>query len=116
MQFKITGDTYPLPYHRVVASNIANAVIALAIVTYTLGVHMPFLPDTVKQLIQAKSSLIVGIGILAFMAGNAMRQTGAFEVYAGNTLLFSKLETNRVPSAMELRRLILSNTVLGADK
>ena len=45
-------------------------------------------------------------GFLVFMIGNSIQssllQTGAFEIYVDGTLVFSKLQTGRMPSFEEI--------------
>lgn len=44
----------------------------------------------------------IGVWLVGNMASNQLISTGAFEVYYDGTLVFSKLETGRMPTAGEL--------------
>ena len=59
-------------------------------------------PNFVKQIQESK----VMYGITGFLVGNmiqsSMLQTGAFEIKVDGRLVFSKLESNRMPNMQEI--------------
>lgn len=84
----------------------------LPTIVCAIGVQIPFLPASIQAVINQNRGALVVAGMMLFMVGNALQQTGAFEVYVGETRVFSKLETGRVPSFEEMKEIILMNTIL----
>ena len=59
------------------------------------------LPDWYLYMKENKLSCFVGLFLLNNV-GAAMAQTGAFEVYINDTLIFSKLATGRMPNGNDI--------------
>lgn len=73
---------------------------------------MNVLPPAVKAYLSENGGSIVAGAVLMVMVGNALLQTGAFEVYVNGTKVYSKLETGTVPSLELVRELILKASIL----
>ncbi len=103
----VIGTTYPVPANKAL---LVQGVFVLQMSTIALmlaGDHiLPALGVAPPALyLKAKESKMMTC-VLAWTLGNMVSQqlvsTGAFEVYVGKTLVFSKLDSNRLPSLPEL--------------
>lgn len=65
------------------------------------------LPEFVLNFVAQRRGTIVTAGFILNLVGNALAQTGAFEVYVNNVNVYSKLKTRTVPTAENLRKSIL---------
>jgi selT/selW/selH-like putative selenoprotein len=104
----VYGDNYPASQQNKIIAAIAQAiqmflfvmVIAGETICQTLGIATPGFVRTLQE-----SPWMYGFMI--FMFGNnvqsALLQTGAFEVYVDGQLIFSKLETGRMPDMQLLK-------------
>jgi len=105
---EVYGDNYPASQQNKIIAAIAQAiqmflfvmVIAGETICQTLGIATPGFVRTLQE-----SPWMYGFMI--FMFGNnvqsALLQTGAFEVYVDGQLIFSKLETGRMPDMQLLK-------------
>lgn len=73
---------------------------------------MNVLPPSVKAYLSENGGSIVAGALLLVLVGNALRQTGAFEVYVNGTKVYSKIETGAVPSLEQIREAILKASIL----
>ena len=65
------------------------------------------LPDSVWALLRANKVLVLmGTWLAGNMLVSALTSTGAFEVSYGSDVLFSKLDTGRMPTLQELKTLL----------
>lgn len=111
-RFIYSGDTYPVPLPRMLLSTLTTITFVCTVFLYFWGRQMTFLPDSVRAYVASNGGSVLAGGVMLFMLGNALRQTGAFEVYVNETKIFSKLETGEVPSVDELLHRILQHTIL----
>jgi selT/selW/selH-like putative selenoprotein len=116
---KISGDVYPPAFHAVVLANIASslwmggliAVFGGSAICQAIGVPEPQLLRSIQG---NKMMFLGGLFVLNNMA-NGMLATGAFEVYFGDELVFSKLTSNRFPSAQDIIQQFSMHGLLPAD-
>lgn len=104
---KVHGSNYPPPAHATFAVQVAQLVqwstLLLMLmgdgIFSTLGVHPS--PAWYGQLKENKLNAFFGVFFMNSMA-QSMTATGAFEVTVDGVLVFSKLESGRMPSASDL--------------
>nr|CCC90362.1 conserved hypothetical protein [Trypanosoma congolense IL3000] len=80
-----------------------------------VSVLTPFLrgviPPHIAQWIEQHRYTILGVGFVMNIISANLLQSGAFEVYLDGVLVYSKLETNTVPSAGTLAKHILQKII-----
>mmetsp|Transcript_22641 Transcript_22641/g.40521 ORF Transcript_22641/g.40521 Transcript_22641/m.40521 type:complete len:141 (-) Transcript_22641:235-657(-) len=107
----IQGDNYPAPEWTSYASPVISAIQMFAMVlvlvgdsiwTYVPGVRRP--PEFYYKMKEnpALTFIIVFLVIPSYVQSFA--NSGAFEVYVDKKLIFSKLETGRMPNVAEIVR------------
>ncbi|ORC83346.1 uncharacterized protein TM35_000751130 [Trypanosoma theileri] len=81
------------------------------ITALALGIAAPYfssvLPPAVMAWVTDHRGMIIAGGFLLNMIGANLLQSGAFEVYLDDTLIYSKLQRGAVPPADALARIIL---------
>lgn len=107
-QFLIVGDNYPLPMSRAAIAHLITFTCLLLGVLGLFGQRMEFLPPSLRAFLTANGSMLAGIAFFLFIVGGSLRQTGAFEVYVNDRLVFSKLAEGRAPTVPEVHQLILN--------
>ena len=105
--FTVEGDEYPAPPEKVMLANIVSAIQMITIALIVMGdalfnaIGKP-VPQFIKEMQESKWSYCIG----AFFIGNgiaaSLRQTGAFEIYVDDVLVFSKLESGDHINAYQL--------------
>lgn len=109
----ISGHTYPTPAVRAFVARICSSLFLLALGLAVLGGQLnniPFIPRQVVRVVSERRGTIVGVGFALNMVASVISQTGAFEVYVDDTLVYSKLQTGEVPTAVNVARLVLQHT------
>lgn len=71
-------------------------------------------PAVFNWMVSNKLSACLMLFMLSNTIEGVLMSTGAFEIYMGNDLLWSKLESGRVPSPMELIQAIDSQLAIGS--
>lgn len=105
---KIAGGNYPPPPYAIMAVQLASlmqwGLIALMFagssIFSSLGMHEP---QWYKDMTENKMSTFIMVFFVNSMA-QSMTATGAFEVEVDGELIYSKLESGRMPNAGELVR------------
>lgn len=110
------GDNYPISTSRAIAANLFTLAVLLVAIVGLFGPQMHFLPPEVSLFLITNRSYLIGFAVFLFVLGGSIRQTGAFEVYVNDQLIFSKLTQGRAPSSTELRQLILQASILRREK
>ncbi|KAH9597400.1 Selenoprotein [Trypanosoma melophagium] len=81
------------------------------IIALALGFAAPYfsavLPPILIPWVMEHRGMIIAGGFLLNIIGSNLLQSGAFEVYLDNTLIYSKLQSGSVPPADALARIIL---------
>ena len=102
----ISGSNYPPPKYAVIIANLTSALWLIGLLLVFMGesifkslkIQEPELFTTIKN------NKVTTIVILFFMNsfGNSQLATGAFEIYIDGLLVYSKLQTKRLPTADDL--------------
>jgi len=114
-EVKVTGSEYPPSSERQLIATIIYiiqyAFMALCCFGETLFGLFRLPVEAFKPIQESRWTYLIG----AIFVGNQLRaactQTGAFEIYVDNTLIFSKLESGRIFSQEELYMLFLENGI-----
>lgn len=113
---KVTGSEYPASKERQLIAWIVGMVQYAFLALIFAGeqiCNMLGLPtERVKKLQENKWMYVMGTFFLGNNIKSAMLQTGAFEIYVDNALVFSKLQTGRIFEPTELANLLLENGIL----
>ncbi|GET92618.1 hypothetical protein, conserved [Leishmania tarentolae] len=109
---RIVGGTYPTPPARALAAKMCSTAFLASLGVALAGQQLVFLPPTALNFIAQQRGLLIGAGFLLNMVGSALSQTGAFEVTLDGELIFSKLQAGAVPTAAEIRHIVLQKTLL----
>lgn len=104
---EVEMDNYPPTPGNAFLSRIVTVlqmgVIALALasepICTALNIQLP--ENIVRELKEKKMMILMGAWFVGNTINNALTSTGAFEVYYEDALVFSKLETGRMPSSMD---------------
>lgn len=101
-QGNIYGDLYPPPRHAVLIATLVGYIWFLGVVVLLGGNYICSLlgipePPILKTIMENRMPLFI-ILFFANSMGNSMLSTGAFEVYLGDELIFSKLAERRFPN------------------
>uniref|UniRef100_A0A7S2D3C0 Selenoprotein T n=1 Tax=Florenciella parvula TaxID=236787 RepID=A0A7S2D3C0_9STRA len=110
LQGKIAGENYPPPPYANLAVSAAGTVQMGGIVLMMFGsqifntLGMPE-PEWYKELQENKMMAFCGVFFMNSMA-NSLTTTGAFEVLLDGEVVYSKLETGRMPNGRQLIELM----------
>lgn len=104
---EVVGSTYPLSAGRRALSQAVGAaqMTALGVVFFgerlfeAMGLPAP--PPWYARVQQSKPTWALGVWLAGNMASGSLSSSGAFEVYHAGRLMFSKLETGRLPTQRE---------------
>ncbi len=69
-----------------------------------LGFREP--PEWYKKIAENKWMFGIGVFFVANMVSSQLLSSGAFEIYVGEKLVFSKLETGDMPSGIVLKSVL----------
>lgn len=97
----IVGTNFPVHPIKTVISQAISAVQMGIILLIVMGDKM--LPTSVYESVKDnKFGYCVGIWFLGNMLASNLRNTGAFEIAFDGQLIFSKLDTGRMPAVQEI--------------
>jgi selT/selW/selH-like putative selenoprotein len=108
----VSGGNHPLPPGQQLVASILQYALYV-VVAYVFAAQMVFRmlgreePKALADLRENKLVLVVGYLGLNMVVGQ-LSSTGAFEVTLGQTRLWSKLETGRAPSVLEVAERIVA--------
>ncbi|KPI83801.1 hypothetical protein ABL78_7149 [Leptomonas seymouri] len=111
-EVRFVGDTYPTPPIRAAIARACSFTFLGALAFALAGPQMTFLPPNVINFIGQQRGMVIGAGFMLNMVGNALSQTGAYEVSLDGELIYSKLQSGSVPSVEWVRRTLLEKTLL----
>lgn len=103
-------DNYPPTPPRQVLSQviIVLQLIAMAFIfggdyvkLYLRGMNIELSDEFWKYVSENRMMLIIGIFFFGNTFRNSLLSSGAFEIFYGDDLIFSKLESGRMPGSME---------------
>lgn len=105
----IYGETYPIPYYAAILLNLVQLsqlfCLAAAFFGERLFTLIPFVSGPPAWYYSARENPMLVLTLVFFIFPtfvNAMVVSGAFEVYFDGTLIYSKLQTGRMPSGKEI--------------
>jgi len=104
----VEGDNYPPPEEKLYLSYVVQALTLTFTLTVAFGdsVCNYFNIDTpgiIKDFAENRWMYAIGGHFLGSAIATNLRNTGAFEIYVDDVLVFSKLETGEQPSAYALQ-------------
>jgi len=108
----VSGGQYPPPPHKVLMSKMVTYLqYGVMIVMFAgdwifnkLGMAPPAIYYRMKE---KQTMVIIATMMLGSNISNSLISTGAFEVYLGDKLVFSKLATGRMPTPAEIQAFLV---------
>jgi selT/selW/selH-like putative selenoprotein len=115
-EIKVTGSEYPASKERQLIAWIIGllqyAFLAIIFAGEQIFNALGLPTERLKKIQENKWMYVMGAFFLGNNIKSAMLQTGAFEIYIDNTLVFSKLQRGRIFEPQELSSLLLENGIL----
>ncbi|XP_065644599.1 thioredoxin reductase-like selenoprotein T isoform X2, partial [Hydra vulgaris] len=113
----ISGNNYPAPKVNNYIAKASNILKWSALAIITLGervsfwqnLNIPNPPEIYQWTQNHKIMSCVGVFFIGNTIENGLLQTGAFEIYFNDVLIWSKLKTQKLPSVEELLLRIKNN-------
>ncbi|XP_065684793.1 uncharacterized protein LOC100209879 isoform X1 [Hydra vulgaris] len=113
----ISGNNYPAPIVNNYIAKASNILKWSALAVITLGervsfwqnLNIPNPPEIYQWTQNHKIMSCVGVFFIGNTIENGLLQTGAFEIYFNDVLIWSKLKTQKLPSVEELLLRIKNN-------
>lgn len=109
LQGRITGGNYPPPPQAVIITNLVSGIQIFAMLSMLVGDaiwnYVPFANGPPMWYHDVKANPVpVMIGLFIFIPtmANSFVTTGAFEVSLDGNVIFSKIETGRLPTGTEI--------------
>eukprot|EP00759_Apiculatamorpha_spiralis_P011938 PhF_6_TR19068/c0_g1_i1/m.28033 len=99
----VEGGNYPVAEWRMMVAQVCELLFFGGLIASFFG--MNFLPPDIRQLVQDNKMGFLGGLFMLKIVGAKLVETGAFEVYVGEKLIYSKLQTGGVPPMPNLLRL-----------
>jgi selT/selW/selH-like putative selenoprotein len=98
----IYGSNYPPPYHAQIIANVTSSLWVIGILLLIFGDYIFKAigiqePEFYVFMKNNKMGVFFGLFVLNNL-GSQQLATGAFEIYVDDVLIYSKLETHRLPS------------------
>ncbi|CCW64871.1 unnamed protein product [Phytomonas sp. EM1] len=110
---RILGFNYPIPFFRLLVGRLCTFMFFISFAIGAVGQHLrSLLPVRVHEYIVQKRAFVIGFGIMLNLLGNSLMQSGAFEVYINDELVYSKLLEGKAPSSQDVYKLTLEKTLL----
>lgn len=97
----IDAENYPPTPLNAGLAQALNLLFWILIISYFVGPQRMF-PAAIADWYQQNSSILMMAGVFCMFASGKLMQTGAFEVLVDDQVIFSKLETGRLPVFPEL--------------
>lgn len=97
VRLEIEGGVYPAGPVNEAIGQLFGACFMIS-VALAFGLGNLVLPANAAQLVQENRGTVVMVGFALNMVASSLLQTGAFEVYFDDKVVFSKLETGQIPS------------------
>ncbi|EPY32783.1 selenoprotein T, 1b [Strigomonas culicis] len=105
----IEGETFPVTPLKKAVGQLCATWFLVAIGIALMADH---LPPQVRQLARENRAAILISAFALNMFGSSLTQSGAFEVFVDDQLVYSKLQTGVTPSVELVGELILNTTLL----
>mmetsp|Transcript_74158 Transcript_74158/g.86040 ORF Transcript_74158/g.86040 Transcript_74158/m.86040 type:complete len:129 (-) Transcript_74158:289-675(-) len=95
---QLEGGVYPAGPVKEAIGQVFGACFMMSI-ALAFGLGNILLPANIALLIQENRGTVIMVGFALNMIASSLLQTGAFEVYFDDELVYSKLETGQIPSS-----------------
>ncbi|KAM7536913.1 hypothetical protein Aperf_G00000081310 [Anoplocephala perfoliata] len=110
----IEGTTYPPPYWRAVTAQLVTTFKFLALALIISGINIfPYFglntPNFAAYANENKVSVCLMVFFICGLIESQLLSTGAFEITFNDITIWSKLQSNRVPSPQELLSIVGSH-------
>lgn len=107
------GETYPLSPVKQAISQLCSFAFITTLILAFVGDKLPMsVPQQLLSFVQERKAMVVGAGFVLNLLGSNLAQSGAFEVFIDDTLVWSKLERGEVPTIPILKKIIIEHTLL----
>lgn len=109
---KVIGTNYPVPPPKVMMARVVIALLFLGILTALMGEKVcnwfgiTNQPEMMKTMAQNKLASCMFIWFIGNLLTSSLTSTGAFEISYNGQMVFSKLDTGRMPNVDEVMRSI----------
>ena len=99
----VTSAPYPASARKVAIASLCFylQIIALVLIFFSATIF-PFLGLAEPEAFKEKLYPMMIVWFVGYMLQNMMTQTGAFEIYKGNTLIWSTLHYRRMPAIEDI--------------
>ena len=105
----VIGDLYPPSNFAVLINNLATALwlggSVLLFFSSSILKALQVPESTISYIDSNKMMLFMGLFFINNLASNMMK-SGAFEIYLNDELVYSKLETGRMPQVQQLLNIL----------
>ncbi|PWU97438.1 hypothetical protein TcG_08495 [Trypanosoma cruzi] len=99
----------------IVRETIGSFLSLLFIASLIIGIGAPYFagifPPNVVTWVEQNRTMIIAAGFVANLIGGSILQSGAFEMFMDDTLIFSKLQQNKMLSAIDLAEIVIQALV-----
>lgn len=105
-----TSSIYPVGVIRgFISSLFSTFFIFTLVLSIGLSFFEVFLPPNVATWVKENRGAIIFVGFLANSVGSYIVQSGAFEVYLDDVLIFSKLREGKLYSAVDMATIVMKH-------
>ncbi|EAN86687.1 hypothetical protein TcCL_NonESM13610 [Trypanosoma cruzi] len=99
----------------IVRETIGSFLSLLFIASLIIGIGAPYFvgifPPNVVTWVEQNRTMIIAAGFVANLICGSILQSGAFEMFMDDTLIFSKLQQNKMLSAVDLAEIVIQALV-----
>lgn len=111
MKLQIDGAHYPPgPVNELIGQICSYAF--MATIAVAVGLGNVILPQEYARWVENNRGMVIGAGFVLNMIGNALLQTGAYEIMLDGEVIFSKLKTGQIPNPATVAAIIRSKVLL----
>lgn len=103
----IHGDNYPAPTSNIILAQLCSFSFIGLMAIALMSSQLRFLPENVRTTIENRRGTILAVAFGINILGSTVSQTGAYEVYVDNKLIYSKLATGTAPDNNYIKDMIL---------
>lgn len=104
-RLEFQGENYPVGWLKETIGSALWYAFLFAIGA-SMGLGRMLLPEEQARWIEEHRGMVMMCGFLAQLVANSMTQTGAYEVYVDDVLVFSKLQQGGLPNVQSLATII----------
>ena len=104
-RFEFQGENYPVGYVKETIGSMLWYTFLFAIGA-SMGLGRLLLPEEQARWIEERRGMVIMCGFIAQMLAGTLTQSGAYEVYVDDVLVFSKLQQGGLPNVQSLATVI----------